>query len=330
MSTNALVRQHFLLRALAGSKKGRSAEDLHRELVQSIREELSIRTIYRDLDILSEIFPITDEERNQKTYYFMLDHFQLEDIQCSFDEIMAVVFINRLLESLGSDSVTEAGIKLTNRLISGLPEPQRLYLRDIYQHFRVEFPGSDGRGAQIIQLFADAIRLKKAVWIKYLAFNAKENSERIIHPYTIYFRQQYYIVALCTSRNSIREFRLDRIEDAEMLETLFEPDPAFNYEEYNKRSWSALKGEEDYYVVLRFSPESSHFVKEYHGNKADRLKNLPDGSLEFHKSVSMLDEIFAWVLSMGTEVEVIEPQELKIKVAETIREQAINLGLIQE
>ncbi|MDD4658481.1 MAG: WYL domain-containing protein [Eubacteriales bacterium] len=328
MSINALVRQQFMLRALAGSKNGRSAEDLHRELVKSLMEDISLRTIYRDIDVLSKIFPITEEQRGQKIYYMMLDNFKLEEIQCSFDELMAVVFINRLLESLGHDPVTEAGIKLTDRLISGLPEPQRLYLKDIYQNFRVEFPGSEGRGAQIIQLFADAIRLQKAVRIHYHAFGANENSERIIHPYTIYFRQQYYIVAWCTSRNSIREFRLDRIEAAEMLETLFEPDPSFNYEEYSKRCWNALKGEEDYQVVLRFSPGASGFVKEYKGNKADRLKDLPDGSLEFHKSVSMLDEIFAWVLSMGSEAEVVAPEELKSMVKETIREQAKNLGLI--
>lgn len=113
-----------------------------------------------------------------------------------------------------------------------------------------------------------------------------------------------------------------------MLETLFEPDPSFNYEEYSKRCWNALKGEEDYQVVLRFSPGASGFVKEYKGNKADRLKDLPDGSLEFHKSVSMLDEIFAWVLSMGSEAEVVAPEELKSMVTETIREQAKNLGLI--
>lgn len=327
MSTNALVRQQFLLRALASSN-GRTAEDLHRELEKSLLEEVSLRTIYRDIDVLSRIFPVTEEQRGQKTYYMMLDTFKLEEIYCSFDELMAVIFINRLLESLGRDPITDAGINLTQRMISGLPEPQRLYLQDIYQNFRVEFPGSEGRGAQIIQVFADAIRLQKAVRIQYNAFASGKSSQRIIHPYTIYFRQQYYIVAWCTSRNSIREFRLDRIQKAEILDTYFEPDPSFDYEEYSKRCWLALKGEEDYQVVLRFTPEYCPFIKEYMGNKADRLKDLPDGSLEYHKTVSMLDEIFAWTLSMGTAVEVLAPEELKDMVRESIRKQAENLGLL--
>ena len=38
----------------------------------------------------------------------------------------------------------------------------------------------------------------------------------------------------------------------------------------------------------------------------------------------MLDEIFAWVLSMGTEVEVLAPEELKTMVKESVRKQAEN------
>lgn len=327
MSVSPLVRQHFLLRALASSKKGRCAADLHRELVKSLRADISLRTVYRDIDDLSAIFPLAEEERGQKTYFMLLDHFKLEHILCSFDELMAVIFINRLLESLGSDPITTAGIELTNRLISGLAEPQRLYLMDIYQHFRVEFHGGS-RGAQKIQLFADAIRLQKAVRISYRSFRSEEVSERVIHPYKIYFRQHYYVVAWCTARDSLREFRLDRIRGAEMLDTIFVPDPSFDYEEYNKKSWDALKGEGEYTVALRFSPDSSGYVKEYLGAKADRIEDEADGSIMFYKTVSLLDEIFAWILSMGVEVEVISPIELKNMVREVVRLQAEKLGII--
>lgn len=327
MSVNALVRQHFLLRALASSKRGRCADDLHRELVKSLGGDISLRTIYRDIDDLSAIFPLAEEERGQKTYYMMLEHFKLEDILCSFDELMALIFINRLLENLGGDPITKAGIKLTDRLISGLAEPQRLYLQDIYQHFRVEFPGSIGRGAQKLQLLADATRLQKAVRISYRSFGSEAKSERIIHPYTIYFRQHYYVVAWCTARDSLREFRLDRIEEAEMLDSFFKPNPSFNYEEYSKGSWDALKGEGDYLVTLRFTPEASGYVKEYLGNKADRIEDEADGGIIFHKKVSLLDEIFAWILSMGADVEVVSPPKLKDMVKAVIRQQAKKLGI---
>lgn len=328
MSVNNVDRQLYLLRALSSHKHGRTAEDLHRELGDELEVDVSLRSIYRDLDVLSRQFPITEEIRENKTYYLMMDHFKLENIQCSFDEMMALVFMNRLLESLGSDPVVDAGIKLTSRLVSGLPELQKRYLEDIYRHFRVELPGGRGRGAQVIQTFIEAVRLHREVKIRYHAFNSDEVSERVIHPYTIFFRQQYYIVAWCTFRNSVREFRLDRILEAEQLETGFPVNPEFRYEDYTSRCWAALKGEEDYLVRLRFTPESSRFIREYHAGRADQLKELPDGSLEYSKHVSTLEEIFPWVLSQGSDVEVLAPVELKDAVTETIRAQAQKLGLI--
>ena len=328
MSINKVDRQLYLLRALAGRQNGRTAEDLHRELEEDLGTAVSVRTIYRDLDKLSLQFPITEEVREGKTYYGMMDHFKLEGIQCSFDELMSLVLVNRMLESLGGDSIVDAGRALTKRLVSQLPPLQQRYLEGIYRHFRVEFPGSENRGGHIIQIFAEAVRRRKEVRIRYHAFASDEISERIVHPYTIYFRQQYYIVAWCTVRNSIREFRLDRILEAELLESNFVQIPDFKYENYNQHCWNALKGEQHYQVILRFSPECSRFVREYHGDKADKLTNLPDGRLEFCKSVSVLDEIFPWVLSQGPEVEVVSPQELKDMVTAAIRTQAQKIGLI--
>lgn len=328
MSISKIDRQLYLLRALHGHKNGRTAEDLYQELVDDLRVDVSLRSIRRDLEDLSLQFPITEEEKGNKIYYSMLGNFKLDGIQCSFDELMALVFINRLLESLGSDPVIDAGIELTKRLISSLPELQQRYLEGIHRHFRVELPGCHSRGGQIIQTVIEAVRRHKEVRIRYHAFNSDEESERVIQPYTIYFRQQYYIVAWCTARNSIREFRLDRILEAEQLETGFEPSSDFDYEQYNSRCWNALKGNMDYEVVLRFSPDYSRFIQEYHADKADEIKELPGGGLEFHKSVSTLDEIFPWVLSHGAEVEVVQPEELKDMVTDTLRRQVLKAGLI--
>lgn len=327
MSANKLDRQLYLLRALDSRKTGRTANDLHREL-SDLGVDVSVRTVYRDLDDLSLHFPVGEEVRDNKCYYYMMDRFKLEDIQCSFAEMMSLVFINRLLEALGSDAVVDAGIELIRRLVASLPELQQRYLEGINQHFRVELSGCQGQSGPIIQTLIEAVRCHREVRIRYHAFRSDEISQRVIQPYTIYFRQQYYVVAWCKVRNSIREFRMDRILEAEALDTEFLPDPEFSYEDYNTRCWNALKGQEDYKVVLHFTPEYSRFIREYHGDKADELRDLANGGLEFFKAVTTLDEIYPWVLSHGAKVKVIQPQELHERVLETVRRQGEINGLI--
>lgn len=327
MTINKLDRQLYLLRALDSRKTGRSAEDLHREL-SDLGVDVSLRTVYRDLDDLSLFFPVSGEVRDNKYYYYLMDRFKLEDMQCSFAEIMSLVFINRLLEALGSDAVVEAGIKLIRRLVASLPELQQRYLEGINQHFRVELSGCQGTSGPIIQTFIEAVRCHKEVRIRYHAFRSDEISQRVIQPYTIYFRQQYYVVAWCKVRNSIREFRMDRILEAEALDTGFLPSPEFDYEDYSAGSWNGLKGQEDYQVVLHFTPDHSRFIREYHGDKADELRDLANGGLEFFKAVTTLDEIFPWVLSHGAEVQVIQPPELLERVRETVRRQGEINGLM--
>ncbi|MTI94084.1 MAG: WYL domain-containing transcriptional regulator [Firmicutes bacterium] len=321
-------RQMYLLFTLAELRRGRTAEDLQQDLETVLGVSVSVRTIYRDINELSLTFPITEEVRNGKAYYFMLDRFRLDDVQFTFKELIALMLLQSMLDNLGSDPVIEAGKQLTERFIAKLTPSQQQFLKGLYDYFRVEMPGNWGNKSDLLQLFFEAAFGQQEVEIEYYSFHSDEVMTRIIHPYTIYYRQQYYIVAWCTERKEIREFRLDRVQAARVLDSGFTPDPGFDYESYSKNCWEALKGKASYDVVLRFSPEYSRFIREYHGLRADSLCDLPDGRLEFRKAVSMLDEILPWVISHGPEVEVVAPPELREQVVDTVTRHARQLGLL--
>ena len=69
--------------------------------------------------------------------------------------------------------------------------------------------------------------------------------------------------------------------------------------------------DELYTVKVRISPGWARWVGEKIWHESQKMTKLPDGSLEMTFQVAGLDEIKRWVLSLGPEAVVLEPEKLK-------------------
>jgi predicted DNA-binding transcriptional regulator YafY len=59
------------------------------------------------------------------------------------------------------------------------------------------------------------------------------------------------------------------------------------------------------------SPAWSRYIGDKIWHESQRIRKLPDGSLEMTLRVAGLEEIRQWVMGMGTEARVLEPESLK-------------------
>jgi predicted DNA-binding transcriptional regulator YafY len=75
----------------------------------------------------------------------------------------------------------------------------------------------------------------------------------------------------------------------------------------------SFKGMHDelYTVKVRISPGWARWVGEKIWHESQKATKLPNGSLEITFRVAGLDEIERWVLSLGPECLVLEPEKLK-------------------
>jgi predicted DNA-binding transcriptional regulator YafY len=69
--------------------------------------------------------------------------------------------------------------------------------------------------------------------------------------------------------------------------------------------------DELYTVRVRISPGWAHWVGEKIWHESQDSAKFPDGGLEMTFRVAGLDEIKRWVLSLGPEAAVLEPEKLK-------------------
>jgi predicted DNA-binding transcriptional regulator YafY len=69
--------------------------------------------------------------------------------------------------------------------------------------------------------------------------------------------------------------------------------------------------DELYAVKVRISPSWARWVGEKIWHESQKVTRLPNGSLEITFRVAGLDEIKRWILSLGPECQVLEPENLK-------------------
>lgn len=169
-----------------------------------------------------------------------------------------------------------------------------------------------------IATLEQAIEDRRVVHIEYYTASRDEMTARDIRPYGIVEHEgEWYVVGHCLLRDRELPFRADRIRALRVLDETFAVPRSFNLEKY-RRAPMYFPTSRDLRVKLKIAPELARWVREEH--PAGKIRNLPDGGLILHLSVSRPEWIIAWVMAHAGKVELLAPEALRRKLAETCTE----------
>lgn len=136
-------------------------------------------------------------------------------------------------------------------------------------------------------------------------------SERIIHPLKLLYKsKEWYVKAFCTPKEEFRIFKLNRVVVWEMLEDRFEPVPFPEWQEDTPIPPDT--------IVLRFPKKVAYRV--YDEFDQSQVECLEDGELQVSVQMHVDDWMIGYLLSFGTQVEIVEPLYLRDMVAEKAKE----------
>ena len=124
--------------------------------------------------------------------------------------------------------------------------------------------------------------------------------------------------AIASVRGEIRTFVLDRIKMLRMTDEEFSIPKDFDFEKFIRHSFKVMQ-DELYTVRIRISPSWAKYVGEKIWHESQEIQKLFDGGIEINFRVAGLDEIKQWVLSLGPEAYVMEPEDLKDLVENELR-----------
>lgn len=306
-------RQIFILLLLSENKRGYTINDIHDSL-EKWDVIVDKKTIMRDIDSLSGICFISEEERGGRTYY-TADKFRLRDITFTSPELISLAFLLELLKPYQYMTMGKTSKELIHKLLDNTTNLNREFIQHFTGLVSVNTNDyiNDAINPEIEEHLQAAIRNNLKVRIIYHSFAGDEDTIRIIHPYELMLNDgALSIVAYCELRNDIRDFRVSRIKAMTLLEETFTV-PEDYYDKKARNKFIHLSGTANEQIILSFDGPTAKYIHEYEADLADEIIDTPEG-ITFIRNTAVTDELIRWILQFGSGIKVLNPSHLKERI----------------
>ena len=270
-------------------------------------------TVYRDIRSLGAAeVPIWEEEGR----FGVLKDRYLTPVRVHLHEALALYLSARLL-SAHSDTHNPHVVSALEKLASAMPEP-------VGEHIARTAAVADQRRPhrdhiRTLETLTRAWCERRQVRLTYHNPTAGETTERILDPYFIEpspVGYACYVIGYDHLRRDIREFKVERIVRATLLETTFVTRDGFDPYDFLLHSWGIMGGTEVVDVVLRFSAKVAYRVRESDWPGVVEVTDETDGGCRMRLRVKHTLEMQPWIRGWGPDCEVLEPDDLRQVIAE--------------
>ena len=138
-----------------------------------------------------------------------------------------------------------------------------------------------------------------------------KTKEITLNPYGVIISDKYYLVGFNEYVSDLRLYKVDKIEQLEILEEYFDKDEKFSLAEYCKNSFSVYQ-EEPIDITLEFDKVVADDVLNYHFHPTQKMKQLDNGNIQVKfksgGTYAICQELFKW----GTNVKIKRPSCFKV------------------
>lgn len=276
------------------------------ELAQ--RFEVSSRTIYRDIEVLSSSgVPIYCTQGSGGGIGIM-EEYTINRTSLSSGEKDSILFALNTLRATRYPHIEKTIEKLGG-----------LFKTTAADWIKVDFsPWSyDVESNNKFSRIQSAVLEGREIEVEYINVqNCK--SSRILQPLQLYFKSQaWYLWAFCMNKMGYRLFRISRIISLKVTDNFF--DRSKRIEEYREESLGPANLSNEVRMVLEFNPEVLHRL--YDDFEAGSIKLMPDGRYRVEVHFTEDEWVYGYILSFGPLVRVVEPE----RIVEIIKKRAQNL-----
>ena len=263
--------------------------------------EVSIRTIYRDLDTISAAgIPIYATQGKGGGIFIMQD-FVLNKSLLSEQEKEQILMALQGISATEHNQTDELLMKLSGLFQSKVTNWIEVDFSEWYKNT----PNYD-----IFNLIKNAIFNQYTITFSYFAREGNY-SNRTVEPIKLIFKNKdWYLYGFCLLRNDFRFFKLTRIKDLEISSDTFIREVKSNHE-----IETVIKNKNSIHAKLKFSPKVAFRV---YDEFTDNVSKDNQGNLYVNMDLPDNDTSFSYILSFGDNVEILEPDYLRHSMKEKL------------
>ena len=274
-----------------------------RELAE--RFEVSVRTIYRDIEALSQAGVPVYATQGAGGGIFISDAYVLNKSALTDQEQ------NQILLALQSVSAT--GNVDSDKLLSRMAS---LFNKDGAEWIEVDFSrwGNEDDDRRKMATLKDGILGRRMVTFIYHSTSGEKMRRHVSPVKLVYKSRAWYLQGYCNDREAFRTFKLSRMTEVQLLEDTFDRQ-ALPELPPREPIWGEPMPPID--VTLRFAPQLAWRVLDEYDPAL--VEWLPDGTAVVQAKMFDDEGMFSFLLSYGTLLEVLAPESLRARVLEHLQ-----------
>ena len=286
--------------------------------------EVSVRTIYRDIDALSTAGVPVYAERGPGGGCALIDGYRTSLTGLTEDEVRALFMLSvpAALDELGASQELGAALR---KLAAALPAAHRSDEEMVRQRIYLDWAG----GGQPEEPVPHLQTMRQAVWEDrklYLTHRLQagphvEHFEWLVDPYGLVAQAGVWHLVYAKDGQT-RVHRVSRVLDARVTDEYFERPADFDLAAFWE-AWCAGYEENrpSYPVTVRVAPALIHYLPQYFGERIrDEIAQAepPDaeGWITLTLPFETLRDARERILGLGRAVEVLEPEPLRASVVD--------------
>lgn len=264
--------------------------------------EVSIRTIYRDIDILSSAGIPIYATQGKGGGIAIQDSYVLKKSLLSEQEQKQILMALQGIRVLEDEKV--------NMLLSKL---NGVFQRQQGNWLEIDFSTwtKSGAGKHNFQLLQSAIWKSRIVSFSYYSGKG-EQTKRMIEPHKLVFKtSDWYLYGYCTLRKDFRFFKLTRIRDLKLQDVEYMREtPKHIFERSDEFEMKTVQ------VTLLFDAGMAHEVYEKFD---EEVSEQEDGSLLVTTILPDNEILYSYILSCQDRVEVLSPPYVRNNIIKRVR-----------